>query len=534
MNTMKKLLVAIVCVLPLFSFAQERTLEVDSDIEEVTLFLQGAQVSRKGATPLKEGISRLVFTGITNKLDPNSIRVSSRNKVLILSVSGNNRIVNNPKKAPIIRMLEDSLQILQYELDLEKNTRFVLDQQESLLLTNKDLKGDKGVVLIDLEDALIIYQKQLAQIKQGQLESKLREQKLETRKYQMQQQLNEFRRSNQQPTYEVVVTVSASESSMMESFELSYFVNAATWIPTYDLRVEDLKKPVKLHYKADIYNNTGENWDNVKLTLSSGNPNLGGVPPVLVSQVLGFKANARVDGYGYEIDNNVTFKNGTTDEPSPGTVTFEFGDAKFDQKNTSFEFQIPTRLKVVANNQAQNVDLVQYDLKGTYQYFAIPKMEEDAFLLTKVTGWESLNLLIGDANIYFEGTFLGKTHIDPTVTADTLSVSLGRDKGVIVNREKLKEFCSSNFSGSKKKEIIVYEITVKNNKKDAVEVQIQDQIPVSTNKEISVEVVNISDARYIENSGKLIWNKTLAPGETVKLRIEYEVKYPKDKALSGL
>jgi len=530
---MKKLILILLLISPAYLFAQDRFTEVSSDIEEVQLFLQGAQISRKGNSPLKEGITRLVFTGITNQLDPNSIRVSAKNQVVILSVTSSNTIQSNPKKAPIIRMLEDSLLILNYQLEQERNNHFVLEQQESLLLVNKNLKGDKGVILIDLEDALIIYQKQLGIIKQGQLDSKMNEQKLSNRIERMKAQLQEFRLSNQVPSYEVVVTISTAKASLMESFELNYFVNNASWIPNYDLRVEDLNKPVKLHYKADIYNNTGENWDNVKVILSSGNPNLGGLPPVLISQVLGLN-EGRYDSEGYTFDNNnKPFSNNVL----TNGIVQDLGEAPnqgFDQKNTSFEYVIPTRLKVIANNQAQNVDLLQFDLQGTYQYFAVPKMEEDAFLLTKVTGWESLSLLIGDANIYFEGTFLGKTLIDPTTTSDTLSVSLGRDKGVVVERNKLKEFCSSNFSGSKKKEIVVYEILVKNNKKNAVQVLIQDQIPVASNKDISVEVVNISGARFIENSGKLIWNLTIAQGETIKLRIEYEVKYPKDKVLSGL
>lgn len=516
-------------------FAQDKFTEVSSDIEEVQLFLQGAQVTRKATSPLKAGITRLVFTGITNQLDPNSIRVSARNQVVILSVTSSNTVQSNPKKAPIIRMLEDSLVLLNYQLEQEKNARFVLEQQESLLLLNKELKGDKGLVLIDLEDALIIYQKQLTQIKQAQLDSKVEERRLTEKIVRMNAQLQEFRLSNQVPSYEVVVTVSTASASMMESFELSYFVQSAAWVPSYDLRVDDLKKPVKLHYKADIYNNTGENWENTKVILSSGNPNLGGLPPVLNSQVLGLEQRqSGGDGYTYEIDNNrKKLSNNIISTFDAGDGTFEW-DLGFDQKNTSFEFVIPTRMKVVANNQAQNVDLLQYDLNGTYAYFAVPKMEKDAFLLTKVTGYESLNLLIGEASIYFEGTFLGKTLIDPSTSSDTLSVSLGRDIGVVVERNKLKDFCSSNFSGSKKKDVLVYEIVVKNNKKNAIDIQIQDQIPVASNKDITVEVVNISGARLIENSGKLIWDKTLAPGETIKLRIEYEVKYPKDKVLSGL
>ncbi|MDX5320438.1 MAG: DUF4139 domain-containing protein [Bacteroidota bacterium] len=526
---MKKILFLALSLSMSLAYAQEQTIEVSSDIEEVNLFLQGAQVTRKGTTPLQAGISRLVFTGISEKLDPNSIQVGAQKEVIILSVTGNKTVQMNPKKAPIIRMLEDSIEWVNYALDQERNALFVLEQQESLLLVNKELKGDKGVVLIDLEDALIIYQKQLAQIKQQQLDSKVAAKRLETRRSQLTRQLAEFRKSNQQPSYEVVVTVSTAKASRMESLTLSYFINDAMWIPGYDIRVDNLNKPVKLHYKADLYNNTGENWDNVKVTLSSGNPNLGGTAPVLNPQLLGFTSPSDVYTFrANKYDNDLYVPEAETDDAVQSPVV------QFDQKNTSFEFTIPARLKVVANNQPQNIDLLQYELNGQFDYFTVPKLEEEAFLISKVTGWESLSLLVGEANIYFEGTFLGKTIIDPSITSDTLSVSLGRDKGVVVKRAKLKEFCSSNFSGSKKKEILVYEITIKNNKAEAISIQIQDQIPVASNKEISVEVTNISGAELIENSGKLIWNKSIASGETIKLRIEYEVRYPKDKGLSGL
>ncbi|HCS19940.1 MAG TPA: hypothetical protein DIW47_05155 [Bacteroidetes bacterium] len=528
---MKTRILVFLLSVPGFLFAQEHVLEVSSDIEHVELYTQGAQITRIATSPLEAGITRLVFTGVTNQLDPTSIRVKTRNEVLILSVSGNSAIHSNPKKAPIIRMLEDSLALLRYELDMEKNIRFVLEQQESLILSNKELKGDKGLVLIDLEDALIIYQKQLTQIKQGQLDSRIREQKLYGHINRMEAQLAEFRKSNQVPTYEVVVTVSVPSAKRMERFELAYFVQGAAWIPSYDIRVKDLTSPIKLQYKADIYNNSGENWDNVQLSLSSGNPNLGGLPPVLYNQNLYFselyKKNWRKTGpppgeYGFTLHYDADF--GEADSTVVGVT----------QKNTSFSFDIPTRIKVVANNQAQKVALVDHDLKGIFEHFTVPKLEEEAFLISKITGWEDLNLLIGTGNIYFEGTYLGQTTIDPTITTDTLVISLGRDKGVVVQREKLTEFCSSNFTGSKKREILVYEITLRNTKKEDVTILIEDQLPLSSNKDINVEATEISGAVYDEVSGKLTWQKNIPAGTTIKIRIAYEVKYPKDKVLYGL
>ncbi|MHB1277332.1 MAG: DUF4139 domain-containing protein [Bacteroidia bacterium] len=524
---MKTSILIILLSMPAFLFAQEQVQEVSSDIDHVELYTQGAQVTRLATSPLEAGITRLVFTGITSQLDPTSIRVKARNEVLILAVAGSTAIHSNPKKAPIIRMLEDSLALLRYELDMEKNTRFVLEQQESLILSNKELKGDKGLVLIDLEDALIIYQKQLAQIKQGQLDSRIREQKLQDRIYHTEAQLAEFRKSNQVPTYEVVVTVSVPTAKKMEHFELEYFVQGAAWVPSYDIRVKELTGPIQLQYKADIYNNSGENWDNVKLSLSSASPNLGGLPPVLNNQLLYF-----AEPYGYDKKPAPSEQYGFfKQELEVSSYTFDVG---ITQKNTSFSFDIPTRIKVVANNQAQKVALVDHELKGIFEHFTVPKLEEEAFLISKITGWEDLNLLIGTGNIYFEGTYLGQTSIDPTITTDTLVISLGRDKGVVVQREKLTEFCSSNFTGSKKVEILVYEITLRNTKKEDVNIRVEDQLPLSSNKEINVEATEISGAVYDEVTGKLTWQKNIPAGTTIKIRVAYEVKYPKDKVVIGL
>lgn len=515
-------------------FSQEKNVQTSSEIKQVNLFLQGAQIMREAQFDLGSGISRVVLDGITNQLDPSSIQVSSKSNFIILSVSSKNSVVSNPKKLPIINMLEDSLEILQYQLEEERNQRFVLEQQESLLLTNKNLKGDKGVVLIDLEDALIIYQKQLTQIKKGQLDSRIQERKLSEKIRVMNAQLAEFKRSNLQPAYEVIVTVSSSSSVRNAKLELSYYVSNATWQPMYDIRVADLKSPVALQYKAEIANNTGENWENIQLHLSSGNPNLSGLPPVLNTQKLYYTdrqnpAPGKMNMYNSYRGNNATYSQDYEDQ----AVTYQW-EAGIQQQNTNFSFMIPSPVNVPATGQAVSIDLQSHKLNGSYSHFSIPKMEQSAFLLTNISGWEDLNLLNGKANIYFESTFLGTTIIEPGVTSDTLNVSLGRDKGVIVERNKLPEFCTTNFSGSRKKEVVVYEITVKNTKKESIQLTIEDQIPVATNKEIDVEVKEVAGANYDKETGKLTWIKTIAPGETVKIRVNFEVKFPKDKVLKGL
>ncbi len=520
-----------------FAQAQESTVQAESTIERVNLFLDGAQIQRKADFKLKKGINRIVIDGLTAQLDAGSVKVGAEGDFIILSVSGNSTVSSNPKKLPIIEMLEDSIDILEYALKKEQNKEYVLNQKESLILANKDLKGDKGVILIDLEDALIIYEKQLTAIKQGQLDSKLEQIALRNRLNDKRKQLKEFKRSNQKRTYQLIVKVSAESAIPFSSMSISYFVKNARWRPLYDLRVKDLESPVTLKYKAEVVNSTGENWDNVKLHLSSGNPNLSGVPPVLNPQRLYYNEPSKVNRS--RGDRNAarynSYRNTYMNEDGYAyNQTNRKKQIEVNQSLTSFEFDLNREVQVLADGKALLLDLMDKELGGKYSYFSVPKKDQGAFLLTSITGWEELSLLLGEANVYFENTYLGKTMIDPSVTTDTLHISLGRDKGVVVERRKLKEFCSSNFSGSRKKEILMYEITVKNTKQTAIQIEILDQIPVCSNKDIDVEDTETSDAEYNENSGELKWIKTIPPGATVKIRIGYEIKYPKDKVLRGL
>ena len=201
-----------------------------------------------------------------------------------------------------------------------------------------------------------------------------------------------------------------------------------------------------------------------------------------------------------------------------------------DALNVTFDIEIP--YDVPSNGKVQYVTLKEYEVATRYKYYAIPKLDQDAYLLGEVADWEKLNLLPGEANIIFEGTYIGKTFIDPNNTADTLNLTLGRDKRIVVKREKLTDFSSVRFFGNIKTQVFTYEITVKNNKKEKVSILLKDQYPISTNKDIEVELLDAGGASVNEPIGVLNWALELAPGETKKVRLSYSVTYPKDKVVN--
>ena len=216
----------------------------------------------------------------------------------------------------------------------------------------------------------------------------------------------------------------------------------------------------------------------------------------------------------------VTLKDGLEDYIS---ITDNALDVTYD---IDLPYDVPT------NGKQQIATLKEASIPAIYKYYAVPKLDKDAYLLAEVTDWEKLNLLPGEANIIFEGTYVGKSFLDPASTNDTLNLTLGKDKRVIIKKEKLTDYSSSKLIGTNKVQTITYELTVKNNKKEPISLLLKDQYPISTNKEIEVELLESTDAANNAEIGVLTWKLQLAPGESKKVRISYSAKYPKGKVLN--
>ena len=176
--------------------------------------------------------------------------------------------------------------------------------------------------------------------------------------------------------------------------------------------------------------------------------------------------------------------------------------------------------------------MVVYQLPAFFKYYSVPKIEKEAYLIANITDWEKYNLLEGEANIFFEGTFVGKSLLDVRFASDTLQLSLGKDKNVIVNREKEKDFETRQFIGSKKEESKSWKITVKNNKSQEINMVILDQSPVSKLEEIEVNIQNVSGGKLNKESGEVKWEFTLKPMEKKEFDLKYSVKYPKSRNLT--
>ena len=202
------------------------------------------------------------------------------------------------------------------------------------------------------------------------------------------------------------------------------------------------------------------------------------------------------------------------------------------QLNVSFDIDIP--YDILSNGKAHSVALKEIKLPASYKYYAAPRVDKEAFLLAEINDYSKYNLLPGEANIIFEGLYVGKTNINPNQTADTLSLSMGRDKKISIKREKVVDKSGTKFLSSYKEQTFTYDITLRNNKKEDIQMTLKDQYPLSTDKDITIDLLDDGKAKVNAETGILTWELKLAPNETKKIRISYKVRYPKDKVIDNL
>jgi uncharacterized protein (TIGR02231 family) len=512
--------------------AQEQSKTIHSSATEVKVFLSGAQVTRTAGFSIEPGVTVLSLEGLSQYINPATIQVSGKGNFIVLDVNHQVNYLKVQEKTREVVILEDSLKVLLEQVEFEKGMLWVSKEEESLLLANKNLGGTQtGVRSIDLKDAADLFRNRLREIKIRQLDLSKKIRLLEESISRLRNQLATLQGKPNPPSSDIFVKVSSS-AKVSGTLEVNYFTNGAGWVPVYDLRASKITEPVEVISKASLFQNTGEKWEKVKLAVSSANPVQAGVKPILQPWYLGFYEPVRRELQGKVAGVQIRGVKSVVEDAEIYEEALSMADfTTISETQVSFEFQIDMPYNLPPDNKRYTVDLQKHNFITEFEYHIIPKIDTDAFLMAKITGWENQNLLPGEIQLFFEGTFVGKSYLDPGATSDTLQISLGRDKGISVKRTRLAEFTERKFLGTNRIESRGWEIVVRNNKSMAVKLLIEDQIPVSINKEIEITANEVSGADYNKESGKLLWRIELKPSESKTFRTKYTVKYPRNKTV---
>ena len=574
-----------------------------ASLTNVTVFRVGAEMNHLAKGELAKGNNELVIENISNVLEPGSIQVNCNGNVTVMGVEFSTDHLQNEIKTPAIKMLEDSVETVIANLGKIKTSMSVVNDLLAVLKANKEIKGSQtGLSVAELMKLMEYYKAKSFELQSELNALQQKEKKMNETLAKLNNQVAEEQKKNTKSTGKLILQLNCAVAGKYD-FNISYITQNAYWTPFYDLRAESITAPLKLIYRAKIFQTTGIDWKQVKLSLSTSSPSQTGNAPIFKTWFLSYINPVNYYNRSLSMQNSIqSFSNSQplsevvvvgygaskelSDEAPASSSTQqlyivngnEMQEAEFKKirsnaiksieklkgnqatamygsraaggvtmvtlkdglddyitisdKELDVTFDIDLPYDVPTNGKAQTAILKEQEIAANYKFYAVPKLDKDVFLLAEIANWEKLNLLPGEANIIFEGTYIGKSFIDPSSTQDTLNLTMGRDKRVVVKKEKLVDYSSIKFLGANKKQIFSYEITVKNNKKDAIDILLKDQYPISQDKDVVVEMLESSAAADNNETGVLTWKLKLAPGEVRKLKVSYSVKYPKDKTLN--
>lgn len=545
------LFLVLTIVTNIFGQIPESTQEISTPVQSAIIYLYGAEVNHSKQVSLNPGRNKIVFVGLSPKLNSKSIRVNTTGDVSILAISDAVNYMANQKESHKIMQLKDSALLLNDAVSQISNDKDAFATEKDMLLKNTKIGGnEKGVAIAELKLAADFYRSRIKEINGEvfKLDKKLFQ--LNEALSRIDQQLKELNAKNEQPTSEITILIS-SLTKVTSTINLKYIVGDAGWAPSYDLHAEDINQPIELKYRAKVFNNTGIDWNDIKIKLSTADPSKSAAKPELQPWDLTYTTPMnRYNSFDKQKSAALSYQSGEGYMQNSISDTKDMVSAKKEQTTIeqnakpkvefveieiaelSAEFDIKTNYTFPSDSKPYIVDVTEYKLPATYQHFSAPKLDRDAFLLARITGWEDLNLVEGEANVYYGGTFVGQSYIYTRSADDTLDLSLGRDNKVLVTRSKIKEFSTKKYIGNSTKETFAYEMVVKNNRKTPVQIEVEDQLPVSTQSDVSVDAIETTKAEYDAKTGKLVWKYNLQPGEVRKIELSFSVKYPKNSKIN--
>jgi len=532
----KLLLAAIIFSITIAAKADDQ--KIASKVQKVIVFLNGAQVTRTAMVNVNPGTSTLVFENISPGIDAQSIQVHANGEFTILSVKHEMNYLNIPGKQKQVEDLKSQQKIIKDQIDLKNGYLSIYEEEVNTLKKNLILSPQNvNLDVVRLKQALDFQTDRLTDIKKKEqaIINEVEALNAELQKYN--QQLEDINRSSNNATSNILVTVS-SKTNLQSEFSLSYLVHNARWSPIYDVRAKNVNSPITISYKANVTQQSGEDWKNIKLTLSTGNPTVNSIKPELNPYYLAFtpvSASSSLNevvvvGYGVKRKEDMEEADTMQEEKAAGLSTLPLS-VNQKENQTNIEFDIDNPYSIPTDGKQYLVEIKNFDMAATYQYAVVPKISTDVFLTAKITDWDKYNFLSGQANLYFEGTYIGKSFINTNSIADTLSLSLGMDKNIVVTRKSEKELTEKQSLGTNKKEIRDWKIEVRNRKNQSINLLVEDQIPVSQNASIDVETQELSGGQLDKATGKIEWVLSLKPQNDKKIELKYQVKYPKNQLL---
>lgn len=536
--------------------AQAQNKPIKAHLQKVQVFLQGAYLFYQENVYLLPGNNEFIFENISPVIDENSLQASSKSGV-VMETSHHILYKEKPKKTgqydKALRDVRDSIEDIRFDLKEIDYKYKVIVAEKNLLVNNRMMKGEFPKDSLPLlRDALNLLKERLSSILEQEFKlDKYKSKKdktlgqLQTREQNLiNLQNGQYNEGSDEPVaiHRVIVTIYA-ESPANAIVNFNYLIANASWTPSYDLKAEEKSKNMQLVYFASINQQSGIDWKNVNMSISTTNAYDNNTKPELSPWVISFiEYFNRTKRKAIGITSNsaipmqkesVTYNNAPEMDMAEQKSITEYIEVTENLIRT--EYDIKLNYEINSDGKNHKVMINQKNIPMNLEFAAVPKLSTDAFLMAGVGGWEDLNILPGKARIHFDGLFAGEIMLMADGVKDTIFVNLGKDRTIGLSRKKIKEKYKVKFIDQEKVETRSIELVVRNSKNIPIEIKLEDQIPVvQGTEEIKVNLLDGDGAALDPLTGLLSWKLKLNSKESKKIIFTYEVRYPKGRTVANL
>jgi uncharacterized protein (TIGR02231 family) len=530
--------------------AEVKRVTAAARLTNVTVYPDQAMTTRTATMPLQPGSYMIVFDNLPVLVRDDSVRVEGKGSAQA-NIVGMEVVRGFTEQIPEKRVKEltDEIQVIERKrgaldsqsIGLANQKKFI----ESLRVAwsdriSKELAIGKPTVA-ELNEALGFIGSGMTKVEEQSRELEIQKRLFSAKIDALQREREQATGSRQKESKSVEVGIEVAKGGEL-ILELSAVTGQATWEPSYDVRLASDGKSAQMTFRAMVAQQTGEEWNNVSLSLSTARPSVSGTPPELYPWRVAFfrpipppaplaaPSPVRAKKARASTEDVMGFAEEAPKPAEPAT----FLTAQISEEQTSVLFQIQRKVDIPSDGSKHGNVVTIEKLPVKLEFLAIPKLSQHVFLKSELVNQANYPLLPGRVNIFTGGNFTGSSSIKKVAAGEKFDLFFGTDEQLTVKREELKRHSEAGLFGKNRMEYR-YKIEVQNFRNSSQTITIQDQLPLPSDDEIRVNLEEPSiKPDEIRGDGRLSWKMPLQAGEKRDLLFGIRVEYPKDRDVSGL
>ena len=556
---MKKLFLTLLGIIAFTTilFAQEDIKTYNGKISKVKVYMVQANVEKTTMFPLKKGNNEVILSGNSVYMQTESLQFTSDNDFIITDFTPYSQYVNpkppTEEKLPLekrnkLKVLRDSIELLYYNNADSYALTSILNKEKIVLENMKVISQPQLVDSIPkIKDALSYYR-----IKMLEVTKMLQKETIEINKRNqltanINNQINlilqgEAKQEPSRNEYYIRLNIYSEKDIPQCKLSYSYNVTGVSWQPYYDVKFTKPTNPVAFVLKAQLTQQTGEDWNDVNLVFSTEQPNnnriLGVLNPYYLREYTPIAYKQRLRS-APQVDAMIM------DEKDMQVEAYGGASKKLNSNATNYskmtvsqitmlgkEYEVGMKHTLLSDGKVKTISLETKKTPTDYKHYTIPKIDKSVYISALLPNWEDLELMDATGKIYLEGSYINDTYINSNSTLDTLNLSIGADKRVAVDRKLTKSKPEKvGILSSYAETIVTITISIKNNNQTSIDLNLVDQIPLSNQDNITITVGDLAKAEYDEKTGKLTWDLKFNPLEAKTITFNYTVRHPKNANL---